>query len=277
MNSPPSRGKIEIENVSYAYPQEVKPALSDINFTFEAGAFYCILGKNGSGKSTLLRCINALVIPDKGKISICEFDTSDEKTITQARKSVSMVFQNPQTQLIAPTVEEEVAFGPENLGLEAREIAERVEEALHLTGTKHLSNRPTECLSLGEKQLVAMAGVLAMRPAFLLSDESTSMLDSGSRARILNLFAKLRESRIGVVHVTHFVEEAIKADKVLILEEGRLVKSGNPQETLGNPEEVAKFGIEPLPVTLIARELQLLGYSLGNAPLQPDDLILWTL
>lgn len=276
MSSPRLRGKIEIEDVTYTYPRATKPALSDINFTFEAGAFYCILGKNGSGKSTLLRCMNALVFPAKGRVSVCEFDTRDEKTVAQARKNVSMVFQNPQTQLIAPTVEEEVAFGPENLGLEAREIEERVEEALRLTGIKHLSGRPTERLSLGEKQLVAIAGVLAMRPAFLLSDESTSMLDSSSRARILDLFAKLKESKIGVIHVTHFVEEATRADGVLILGEGRLVKSGNPRETLGNPVEIVKFGIEPLPVTLIAHELQLLGYPLPDTPLQPDDLLLWT-
>ncbi len=197
---------ILVENLHFRYPGAPCDALSGVDCEFEQGTLCAILGRNGSGKSTLARCLNGLLLPTAGRVATCGLNTSDKINLREIRKSVAMVFQNPDTQLVATTVEEEVAFGPENLGLEPAVIRERVDEALEVVGITHLSKRQPLRLSQGQKQLVAIAGALAMKPAFLVSDESTSMLDYATRLRVLELFEDLRGMGLGVVHITHFLE-----------------------------------------------------------------------
>lgn len=236
---------------------------------------YALLGRNGSGKSTLTRCLNALIIPTGGRVRACGFDTADPGNTVPIRKLVAMVFQDPDTQMVGTTVEEEVAFGPENLGLEPAEIRRRVEESLAVAGIEDLAGRQPQRLSQGQKQLVAIAGALAMRPAFLVSDESTSMLDYESRLRVLELLDGLRSSGVGVVHATHFLEEATLADRVMVLDGGRLVASGTPAELLGDPARVRSMGLDPLAVTVVAEELGRLGHPVAERVLGVKELLAW--
>lgn len=266
---------IIIENLSYSYPGTARPALRGVDLRFEKGRFYAVLGRNGSGKSTLARCLNALLVPSGGRVLSCGFDTADPAGLVEIRRRLAMVFQDPDTQIVGISVEEEVAFGPENLGLPPEAIRERVDTALDMAGIRDLSTRQPLRLSQGQKQLVALAGALAMEPAFLLSDESTSMLDFGARLRILDLFASLTGKGVGVVHVTHFLEEASLADEVIVLDGGRVAAVGPPAEVLCDPDGVAAMGLDPLPVTLVARELGLLGHPAPPDLLTVKELLSW--
>lgn len=267
--------RIRLENVSYGYPGAGRYALSGISTEFERGRMYCVLGRNGSGKSTLARCLDGLLVPSRGRVTACGFDTSDPVGALDARRRVAMVFQDPDTQLVAATVEEEVAFGPENLGLSRQEIRSRVDRALEMTGIEGLAPRQPQRLSQGQKQLVAVAGALAMEPSFLVSDECTSMLDFRSRARVLDLFDRLRSSGIGVVHVTHFLEEATLADEVLVLDGGALAAAGPPAELLGDPGRLRGMGMDPLAVTVVAEELGRLGHPVTERVLDVKELLAW--
>ena len=266
---------IQVEGLRFTYPDAKSEALAGVDLEFEQGRLYAVLGRNGSGKSTLARCMNALLVPTAGKVVSCGLDTADDANRRQVHKRVAMVFQNPDTQMVATTVEEEVAFGPENLGLEPAIIRERVDRALDLVGITHLAGRQPLRLSQGQKQLVAIAGALAMEPSFLLSDESTSMLDYSARTRVLELFDRLRGMGIGVVHVTHFLEEAALADSVVVLEGGRLVASGTPVETLADPDRVRSLGLDPLAVTVVAYELGKLGHAVPGEVLDVKELVAW--
>jgi energy-coupling factor transport system ATP-binding protein len=266
---------IEVEGLHFRYPGASSPALSGVDGRFEQGTLCVILGRNGSGKSTLARCLNGLLIPTAGRVVTCGFNTSDSGNRSRIRRNVAMVFQNPDTQLVANTVEEEVAFGPENLGLQPSVIRERVDEALEVVGITGLSRRQPLRLSQGQKQLVAIAGALAMKPAFLLSDESTSMLDYATRSRVLELFEDLRGRGIGVVHITHFLEEAALADSVLVLEKGRPAAHGRAAEVLGEPNRVRSLGLDPLAVTVVAYELGKLGHPVGEEVLDVKELMAW--
>lgn len=266
---------IIVENLSFSYPGSVRPALRGVDVRLERGTIYAVLGRNGSGKSTFARCLNALLTPSGGRVVSCGFDTRDPASRSEVRKRLAMIFQDPDTQIVGTSVEEEVAFGPENLGLEPRVIRKRVDAALEMAGIVGLSARQPLRLSQGQKQLVAIAGALAMEPAFLISDESTSMLDSSARARILDLFAGLADNGVGVVHVTHFMEEAALADEVIVLDEGSVAASGPPAEVLRDPYTVAAMGLEPLPVTLVAKELGLLGCPPPPDVLTAKELLSW--
>jgi energy-coupling factor transport system ATP-binding protein len=266
---------ILVEDLHFSYPGAAYDALGGVDCEFEQGRLCTILGRNGSGKSTLARCLNGLLLPTAGRVYACGFDTSDDGNRAEIRKGVAMVFQDPDTQLVATTVEEEVAFGPENLGLDPAVIRERVDEALQVVGITHLAKRQPLRLSQGQKQLVAIAGALAMKPAFLLSDESTSMLDYTTRVRVLELFEGLRGMGMGVVHITHYLEEAALADSVLVLEKGRLAAVGTPGAVLGNPERVRALGLDPLAVTVVAHELGRLGQPVPQEVLDVKELIAW--
>lgn len=269
------RLRIQVEGLHFRYPGASSDALGGVDLEFEQGRFYAVLGRNGSGKSTLARCLNGLLRPGGGRVVTCGLDTSEVSNQLEIRRAVAMVFQNPDTQLVASSVEEDVAFGPENLGLEPEQIRERVDSALELVGISHLAKRQPLRLSQGQKQLVAIAGALAMKPAFLISDESTSMLDYTARLRVLELFEDLRGMGIGIIHITHFLEEATLADRVFILESGRLVSGGAPPETLGDPERVRALGLDPLGVTLVAYELGELGHEVPGDVLDVKELLSW--
>lgn len=266
---------IKVEGISYTYEGADSPAIADIDLGLEHGKLYALLGRNGSGKSTLARCLNGLLLPGAGRVVSCGMDTSEPGSALEVPRHVAMVFQNPDTQIVGATVEEEVAFGPENLGLPTGQIRERVDRALELAGITSLATRQPLRLSQGQKQLVAIAGAIAMEPDFLVSDESTSMLDYSARVRVLDLFEQLRDAGMGIIHVTHFLEEATLADEVVVLESGRLVAQGTPQETLGDPQRVRSLGLDPLAVTVVAYELARLGHAVPEDVLTVKELVSW--
>lgn len=268
-------GRILAQGLTYTYPGSEEPALKNIDITFEQGLFYAIIGRNGSGKSTLAKCLNALLTPTRGKVEACGFDTSNPDNHREIRKRISIVFQNPQTQIIGTTVEEDVAFGPENLCLDPQDIQRRVIQALGLAGILELSGQNPHNLSMGEKQLVAIAGVLAMEPQFIVSDESTSMLDYPSRNRIIALFNDLKKLGIGIIHFTHYIEECIWADRLIVLDGGTVVANGEPCEILRNSRLLALHGIEPLPVSLICEELLSLGCYVPDNIITAEELLAW--
>lgn len=271
----PAPSRILLRDVTYTYPGGLVPALDSVSFQFEAGRVYALLGRNGSGKSTLARCLNALMVPDSGTIEVDGLSTSSEPDRREICRRVSMVFQNPDTQMVGSTVEEEVAFGPENLGLPTERIRQRVDEALERAGITVLARRQPLRLSHGQKQQVAIAGALAMDPEFLVSDESTSMLDYASRGRILGLFGELRKRGIGVIHVTHFLEEAAAADEVLVLDGGRVAASGPPRTVLGDAGAVRDLGLDPLIATCVVEELRAMGHAPPCEILTVEELVSW--
>lgn len=276
MQDSPASHQITVESLTYSYPGMPGPALEDINICFRQGELYTVLGRNGSGKSTLALCLNALLLPGGGKVLSCGLDTSRRDNGPEIRKNVAMVFQNPDTRMVGVTVEEEVAFGPENLGLPSPVIRKRVDEALALAGIIGIARRQPRQLSQGQRQLVAIAGALAMEPSFLLSDESTSMLDSESRARVLELFSTLRERGVGIIHVTHFLEEATIADQVVVLDGGRFAATGTPGELLSDPARVRSLGLDPLPATMVAHKLAAIGHRIAEEVLTVEELLLWS-
>jgi energy-coupling factor transport system ATP-binding protein len=267
--------EIVVEGLSYAYPGACEDALSGVDLRFERGRYYSLLGRNGSGKSTLARCLNALLVPTRGTVTSCGLDTCEPLDIPDIRQRLAMVFQDPDTQIVGITVEDEVAFGPENLGLAPDVIRERVDSAMELAGIAHLAKRQPLRLSQGQKQLVAIAGALAMEPAFLISDESTSMLDHASRRRIVDLLTTLAGRGVGVIHVTHFLEEASTADEVVVLEAGRVAAVGAPAQVLADPSRAMELGLDPLPVTQVGKELAALGHRLPGGILTVEELLAW--
>jgi energy-coupling factor transport system ATP-binding protein len=268
---------IDCRGLSYMYPGALADALSSIDVTFEKGRMYTLLGRNGSGKSTLAMCLSGLLLPSRGSVNSVGHDTRDEagEEDVDIRGRLGMVFQDPDTQMVAMSVEEEVAFGPENLGLGLTEIRSRVESMLSRVGLDDLRSRQPLRLSQGQKQLTAIAGALAMEPSFLISDESTSMLDHASRSRILELFAGLRDDGMGIIHVTHFIGEAVGADHVIVLDAGRIALQGPPVEVLSDPDRLVELGLEPLPVTTIARDLARRGYDPPEGVLDGKELLAW--
>lgn len=266
---------IRIDNLTYRYSDSYEPAISNLNVQFEAGKYYVVLGRNGSGKSTLAGCINSLLIPTCGKVYCCGFDTSLPGNSYEILRRIATVFQDPQTQLVGPTVEEEIAFGPENLGLDTKSVRERVNRALEMTETANIALRQPQRLSMGQKQLVSIAGAIAMEPVFIISDESTSMLDDTARSNVLDIFNNLRRQGIGIIHITHFLEEAINADEVIILDKGIIKMKGAPEEVLCCPDSILETGLEPLPVTLITREIERFrNYGIKNI-LTVEGLLSW--
>ncbi len=255
-------GSLACEGLTYRYPGSAADALAGVDLLVERGKMYAVLGRNGSGKSTLAMCLGGLLEPREG-------------SVVAGGARMGMIFQDPDTQMVASSVEEEVAFGPENLGLESAEIRRRVDGALDRVGIADLLSRQPLRLSQGQKQLVAVAGALAMRPEFMLSDESTSMLDHAARSRVLNLFEGLAREGMGVVHVTHFISEAVRADEVVVLDDGRVALQGPPGEVLSDPGRLESLGLEPLPVTLVVSELSSRGREVPAGTIEPQELLSW--
>ena len=256
---------IRFEDVSFAYvsdPAEEWEVLSEINLEIKKGEFVAILGHNGSGKSTLAKHINALLIPKSGRVLVDGIDTNDTNRVWEVRQKVGMVFQNPDNQLVATTVEEDIAFGPENLGVETSEIHRRVDEALQVVGMADFRQHSPHQLSGGQKQRVAIAGMIAMRPECIVFDEPTAMLDPIGRREVMQTVAKLNhEEKTTIVYITHSMEEAILADRIIVMEQGRIVLSGTPRKVFSQVETLDKLRLDVPQVTALAHRLQKRGYS----------------
>ncbi len=233
---------IEVRDVSYRYSKKL--ALNGLSLTVEEGAFVAVIGGNGSGKSTLAKLLNAILLPSVGEVIIGGKSSSDDRNLFDIRQQIALVMQNPDSQIIAETVEDDVAFGPENLGLSTEQIGERVSESLKLCGVENLAKSSPSRLSGGQKQLVALAGALAMRPRCIVLDEATSMLDPEGRSLVLDKIEDLRRKNgMTVIMMTHRPEEVSKADVVHVLDGGRVVLSGNPKEVFSNWKRLSELGI----------------------------------
>ncbi|NTU89289.1 MAG: energy-coupling factor transporter ATPase [Actinobacteria bacterium] len=239
---------VVFDNVIYSY-DGVKNALRGIDLDFESGDFIAILGGNGSGKSTLAKHINALFVPDAGRVIVAGLDTSDPDNIFLVREHAGMVFQNPDNQMVTSVVEEDIAFGPENLGLSPEEIRSRVDEALKTVAMQDYARSVPHNLSGGQKQRIAVAGILAMRPEIIVLDEPGAMLDPRGRRGVRRLMRELNEAGITIILITHFMEEAVLADRVVVLYEGHLVMSGTPDEVFSDEEKLRTYKLE-VPFTI---------------------------
>ncbi len=267
---------IYIENLRHTYPgydgQEVA-ALTDINLTVKQGEFVAVIGTNGSGKSTLAKHLNALILPTGGKCLIAGMDTADADKVWDIRQQVGMVFQNPDNQIVAAVVEEDVAFGPENLGVKPAEIARRVSEALALVNMEEYRHHGPHLLSGGQKQRVAIAGVLAMRPKCLVLDEPTAMLDPRGRQEVLETVCRLNREGITVIYITHFMEEAVAAHRVVVMEAGRIVLQGTPASVFCQVDKLKAMGLDVPVAADVAACLRQQGFSLADDIISDEQLV----
>ncbi len=255
-------------------PDGVKRAVDHVDIDIEAGEFVAVLGHNGSGKSTLAKHMNALLLPTEGTIFIGEKDTSDEDNLWDVRKTAGMVFQNPDNQIIGTVVEEDVGFGPENIGVPTEEIWKRVDESLKAVGMTAYRYHSPNKLSGGQKQRVAIAGVMAMRPKCIVLDEPTAMLDPNGRKEVLRTVRELnRKEHITVVLITHYMEEVIEADRVFVMDDGRIVMEGTPQEVFGRTQEMKDYRLDVPQVTELSWELKQDGLPLSDGILTIDQFV----
>ncbi len=249
------------------------PAVDKVNFEIDEGSFVAVLGHNGSGKSTLAKMLNALYVPTKGKILVCGIDTSDENRTYDIRSQAGMVFQNPDNQLVSTVVEEDVAFGPENMGVEPAEIRRRVDEALRVVRMSDHAESAPHMLSGGQKQRIAIAGVLAMQPKVMIFDESTAMLDPMGREEVLSTVRRInRERGITVIWITHFMEEAAQADRVIVMDDGCIVMDGTPREVFSRVDEVKRIGLDVPGMTELALELSREGLAIRTDILTVEEM-----
>lgn len=249
---------IRIENLIFEYTQgeDETPvrAIDDISLEIERGSFTAIIGKNGSGKSTLAKNLNGLLLPSGGSIYVKNWDTKDDEHIWDVRQTAGMVFQNPDNQLVSSIVEDDVAFGPENLGIEPEEIRIRVDKALESVNMGKYKKKAPHLLSGGQKQRIAIAGVVAMRPECIIFDEPTAMLDPKGREEIMKIIEELHEDGITVILITHFMDEAVRADRVVIMNEGGILLDGSPSEVFAQGETIKEANLDvPLAVELAGR------------------------
>ncbi len=253
---------IKSENLIYKYKSEAAPAVDSLSVAIKTGEFVAVLGHNGSGKSTLAKLINALLLPTDGVLYVDGMATSDQANIWQIRKTAGMVFQNPDNQIIATIAEEDVAFGPENLGVAREEIIERVNFSIERVGMTAFKKRPPHMLSGGQKQRISIAGVLAMQPSCIIFDEPTAMLDPVGRQEVMDTIVDLHNSGITVVLITHYMNEAAMADRVLVMHKGRIVKDDIPQNIFWQVEEMQALSLDVPDVIKIAHYLRQNGIDL---------------
>ena len=255
---------IEIKNVTYTYTDENgdHSAVKNLSLDIERGSFTVILGHNGSGKSTLAKLLNGLNKPTSGDVVVDGINTKEEENEIEIKRRVGMVFQNPDNQLIASIVEEDVAFGPENLGLSPEEIRERVDDALKSVGMYEFRKSTPHRLSGGQKQRIAIAGIIAMTPSCLVLDEPTAMLDPKGRAEIINTLIHLnKEKNITVILITHYMEEAEKADRVIVMNDGEIINDGTPKAVFKNVKQLKEVGLDVPQTTELLYELSLNGFN----------------
>lgn len=264
---------IEIKNLSFQYEGSSKKVLKNLNIDIKEGEFICVLGHNGSGKSTLAKLINAQYIPTEGDILVGNMNTKDEDNLWNIREMCGMVFQNPDNQLVATIVEEDVAFGPENLGVPREELRKRVDECLELVGMSEYKRHSPALLSGGQKQRIAIAGILAMNPKCLLMDEPTAMLDPQGRKDILDTVLKLREMGKTIIHITHYMEECVNADRIIVINEGNVVLEGTPREVFSNVVQMKEIGLDVPEPTEISYLLNKSNINVRRDVLTVDELV----
>lgn len=266
--------RIIASNLSYAYPEAQKFAVNDVSLRVKQGEFLAILGHNGSGKSTLAKLFNALYVPTKGSVWVCGLDTKDDDLVFDIRQHAGMVFQNPDNQIVATVVEEDVAFGLENNGVEPAQIRIRIKEALDAVQMGAFAKKAPHMLSGGQKQRVAIAGVLAMKPDVIILDESTAMLDPSGRKEVMNTVHRLnKEEGISVVIITHYMSEAATADYVLVMDEGKLAMSGTPREVFTKVDKMRKLGLDVPPMTDLAHMLREDGLNVRADVLTVEEMV----
>ena len=257
---------IKIKDLKFAYNSSLKKlALDGLNLDINRGEFVSILGANGCGKSTLAKHFNALILPNDGKVYVNDMDTSDEINKYKIRSTVGFVMQNPENQIVASVVEEDVAFGPENLGLEPKEIIRRVKDALSIVGMYDLRDTPVFNLSGGQKQRLAIAGILAMNPECIVLDEPTSMLDPSGRKQVLNILKKLnKEKRITIILITHSMTEAYLSDRTIVMENGKIIRDTKPQKLFSDVEFLKKHSLKVPKYAELIHILKKRGYDLPD-------------
>ena len=263
---------IETENLHYTYPGDESETLKGIGLALEEGSFTAVLGHNGSGKSTLAKHFNAILTPTEGRVLVAGMDTSDENNLLDVRRTVGMVFQNPDNQIVANVVEDDVAFAPENLGVEPAEIRRRVDEALKQVGMYEYRSHAPHLLSGGQKQRVAIAGVIAMEPRVIALDEPTAMLDPQGRAEVISTVTSLcREKGITVILITHHMSECVGADRLIVMSNGLVVADGSPADVFSDVELMKREGLTVPCTTQTEYELNKCGFSLPLSALTVED------
>lgn len=271
---------IEIKDLHFSYVNEMEEppvkteVLKGVNLDIQKGEFVAVLGHNGSGKSTLAKCINAINIPESGSVLVNGLDTKDEKNLLDIRKTAGMVFQNPDNQIVATIVEEDVAFALENMGVDPKEIRQRVDDALKTVGMYEYREHAPHKLSGGQKQRVAIAGVIAMRPQCILLDEPTAMLDPKGRAEVMKTIKMLnRENGVTIVLITHYMEEASQADRVVVIDEGEVVMDNEPKKVFSQVETMKNLGLDVPQVTQLAYGLKKAGYNISSEVITEDECV----
>jgi energy-coupling factor transport system ATP-binding protein len=271
-----SEKMIECMELVYRYESEEKAsiAIDNVSFEVKAGEFVVVLGRNGSGKSTLAKHINSLLLPGGGKIYVDGMNTLDLEKTWDIRNTAGMVFQNPDNQIVATIVEEDVAFGPENLGIEPLEIRARVDEALKIVDMYDYKKHAPHLLSGGQKQRIAIAGIIAMRPKCIVLDEPTAMLDPSGRKEVINTIKRLNsEYGITIILITHFMEEAVEADRIIVMDKGKLIMEGNPRNIFSKVEELKAIGLDVPQVTELAYKLKNSGVDIESDILTIDEMV----
>ncbi len=263
---------LEINNLTFAY-EGGNNVLTDVNLTVESGEYVCLLGRNGSGKSTLAKLINGLLAPTSGRVAVFGMDCADKDNLFEIRKRAGMVFQNPDNQMVASIVEDDLAFGPENIGVPQGEIGDRISCALNAVGMQEFRHSTPSRLSGGQKQRIAIAGVLALKPEILILDESTAMLDPKGRAEVMDVIRRLnKENGMTVINITHYMDEAVSADKVCVMSMGRLVMNGTPKEIFSRVKEVELYGLNVPKAAYIAQKLRENGVPIDKDVFESDAL-----
>lgn len=266
--------QILLQDISFTYDEAASPALSHISASVRQGEFVAVLGHNGSGKSTLAKLINALYIPGEGNVIVCGYDTKNEKLVWEIRRRAGMIFQNPDNQIVATVVKEDVAFGLENLGVPTDEMIPRIEQALSAVRMNKYADSAPHTLSGGQKQRVAIAGILAMEPSVIIADEATAMLDPSGRKEVLETVQMLNRSKgITVLWITHFMEEAALADRVLVVTDGKIQLEGTPAQVFDHVAEMKEMHLDVPPMAALANELRKEGMPLPGGILTVKDMV----
>ena len=263
---------IDVQDVSFTYEDAPEPALRHVSLQVHEGEFLAVLGHNGSGKSTLAKLLNALYLPTEGHITVCGMDTQSDEELWEIRQKAGMIFQNPDNQLVATVVREDVAFGLENLGVPREEMIPRIDAALQAVGMSQFAEAAPHMLSGGQKQRIAIAGILAMQPSVIIADESTAMLDPRGRAQVMKTIRNLRDAGISIVWITHFMEEAAQADRIIVMNQGEVALSGTPREVFPQVDTLRELHLDVPHMTALSDSLRRDGMPLPGNILTVDEM-----